>query len=169
MGMLLHDPVVPMYVEPLTVVRLEVRIGRLAAESTERLGEMPVVDNEWVARFGMLVETFRQQDARPQVHRSSPELRKSLALDLDMFDVFRVLRRIDGCDLLIQYDPNRLPFLGIDEHFDRRAVQVARRPVPMLTLTAIHRQLDRVPVGPVERFVAVKNRLYDVLPEGHVR
>ena len=52
---------------------------------------------------------------------------------------------------------------GLDGDLPGRAVEVAGRPVPVLPFAAIHRELDDVPVGAVERLVLVQEGLDAVL------
>ena len=57
---------------------------------------------------------------------------------------------------------------GLDGDLPRRAVEVAGRLVPLLSLAAVHGQLDDVPVGSVERLVLVQQGLDPVSPGGNL-
>ena len=96
--------VVPFPVESCAVGGFQVRVGRDFAESTEIIREMAVMDDEGVFRFGVLFPAMRKQDMGAEVHGAAPEFREELALNLDMFDIFRFRRIRDGRDLLIQRD-----------------------------------------------------------------
>ena len=85
-----------------------------------------------------------------------------------MLDVAGVGGGLDGRDLVVERQVERLVAPRVDPHLARLAVQVARRQRPLLTLAAVHRQLDDVAVGAVEGLVAVEQRLHPVLAGGDV-
>ena len=156
----------PCEVEPLAVVGLEVRVGRLLAESAEGLGEVAVEDHQRVSGLGVLVEPLGEQDVGAQVHRPAPELREPLALELLVLDVLgRGGSGIGGMTLssVMAIVPGGRP---VDGDLAGRAVEVAGRLVPLLPLAAVHRQLDDVPVGAVEGLVPVQQGLDAVVPGG---
>ena len=49
-----------------------------------------------------------------EVHGSAPELREQPALDADVFDVFGILRRLDGRNLLGEFDGNVVGAVWVD-------------------------------------------------------
>ena len=55
------------------------------------------------------------------------------------------------------------PVGRVEVHLHRRAVEVARLRVPVLSFALVHRHLDRVAVRAVERLVAVEQRLHVVV------
>ena len=57
--------------------------------------------HERIARLGMLVEGFRQQDDRVKIHRAAPELAEKRALEPHVLHVLGVLGLGDGRDFLI--------------------------------------------------------------------
>ena len=107
MGVLLDDPVVAGQVEPFAVVGLEVRVGRLLAETAERLGKMAVEDDQRVARLGMGVEALGQEHVGAQVHGPAPELGEPLALDSLVLDVLGGCGLGDRRDDLVEPDADR--------------------------------------------------------------
>ena len=107
MGLFLDDAVVAGQVKPLAVVGLEVRVGRLFAKPAERLGEMPVEDDEGIARVGMRIEALGQEHVGPQVHGPAPELGQPLALDSLVLDVLGGRRFGDRRDDLVEADADR--------------------------------------------------------------
>src|ERR1035441_9192574 len=121
------------------------------------------------ARARMLVEALRHENVRAQNHRAPPEGAQQLALDPDVPDVLGILRRGNRRDLPIENDPNRRRRRAAETDLLGRAVQVAWREVPVLSFASIHRQLDRVAIGAVERLVAVQHGLHVVLPRFQVR
>ena len=60
MRFLLHDVVVSVDIEACAVVGFQVRIGRLRSKAVEIRRKMAVKNHQWVARFGMFVESLRQ-------------------------------------------------------------------------------------------------------------
>src|SRR5688572_10106401 len=102
---------------------------------------MAVKDRERITRFGMFVETSRQQDVRAEVHRSAPELRQAFALNLDVLDVLRVFRRLDWWNHLIESQSD--PHPRLDTHLLRRAVKISRRAIPLLTLRSEERRVGK--------------------------
>jgi hypothetical protein len=58
--------------------------------------------------------------------------------------------------------------VGVDPHSPGRAVKITGRTIPLLSFATVHRQLDRVPVGAFERFIAMHQRLYGVLTGRHI-
>ena len=162
-GVLLLDAVVAVQLEALAVIRLQVRIGRLLAEAARIVcGKWPWLIDQRIARVRVLVEAFGQQHVRAEVHRPAPELRQALALDALVLDVLRRRRIGDRRDHLVERDRDRRVRAGSIVICTRRAVEIARRAVPLLPLAAIHRQLDDVAVGAAERLVAVEQRLHAV-------
>ena len=87
MGEFLDGAVVAGQVKPFAVVGLEVGVGRLLAKPAECLGEMSVEDHEGIARVGMRIKAFGQENVSPQVHGPAPELGQLLALDPLVLDV----------------------------------------------------------------------------------
>ena len=92
---LLLDAIVAGEFETLVVVRFEIRIGWRLAKTIEVCGEVSVKDDERLEGFGMLFESFGQQHVRTEMHRPTPELRQSFALNADVLNVLRVFRRLD--------------------------------------------------------------------------
>ena len=125
-------------------------------------------DDERIARLRVLVEALGQEQAGAEVHGAPPERGQPLALDPLVADVFRVLGRGDGRDLLVEDDADGPAAAGIEGDLPRRAVEIARRGVPALALAAVHGQLDRVAVRPVEGLVPVEKGLDVVLAGGHL-
>src|SRR5262249_31786125 len=167
-GVFLLNFVIARDFEAFDVIGLQVRIGRRFAESAEGLREMAVKHHQRVTSFGMLVETVWQQDTGPKVHRTSPEFRQLLALNLYVFDVLGVFRRLYRRYRLIERDRNRLRRIRIALAQSRLAVEIAGSPVPMLPFSAIHWQLHRMPVGPFEGFILMQQRLNPVGSGGNL-
>ncbi len=102
--LLLLDAVVAGDVKALAVVGLQVRIGRLSAEIAHAIGKVIVKNHQRKMRIGMVVEAFRHQHNRRQIHGPSPELRQQLALDFQVPDILRIFRLRDWRDFLIECD-----------------------------------------------------------------
>src|ERR1700754_1345298 len=164
--LLLNDAVVAVEFEACAVLGLQVRIGRLFAKVAEVRREMSVIDNKRVARFGMRVETFRQQDVRAEMHRASPELRQTFTLNLDVLDVLRVFGRFDRRDYFIERDRDWR--VAADPHTLRGAIEISRRAVPLLSFATVHREFDCVTICAFESFVTMEQRLHCVLAGRHV-
>ena len=86
----------------------------------------------------------------------SPELCQELALNLDVLDIFGILRRLNGRNLLIERNGVDRIAAWIEPHLFRSAKQIARRAIPVLSLTAVHRQLHGMAVFQMKRFVLVQ-------------
>ena len=162
--MLFLDAVVALDVEALGVGGLEVRIRRRLPEAADRVGEVPVVDDERVARVRVGVEALGHEDVRAEVHRAAPELREPLREDPLVPDVLRRRGIRDGRNDLVELDRKRRRLAGLDRDLARRRVEIARRLAPLLPLAAVHRELHDVPVGAPERLVPVEERLDLVRP-----
>jgi len=102
------------------------------------------------------------------VHRPSPELRQPIVQHADVLHLRRVGRRLDGWNLLIHRDSDVAAARRIDAQLHRLAVQISGLRFPALPFTLIHRHLDRVTVRPMERLVAVDERLHPVIAGGNV-
>ncbi|MFT3764561.1 MAG: hypothetical protein QM820_03450 [Minicystis sp.] len=161
--------VVPLEAEALAVLGLQVRIGRLLAEFVERRLEVAVVQEQRVARLGVLVEALGQEHGGAEEHVAAPELREQLAPHADVLDVPRVLRRLDRRDLLIEREAHDVARGRIDLQLHGLRDQVAGRLVPFLALAAVHRQLHHVAVGAMEGLVTVEDGLHEVLARREVR
>ena len=168
-GELLLNAVVRGQVEPLAVLGLEIRVGRLFAKARDRLGKVAVENDQRVTRLGMSVKSLGQEHVRSQVHGPAPELGEPLALDRLVLDVPGGGGGSDGGNHLVERDRQRLVVPGIEGDLSRRAVEVPRRLVPLLSFAAVHGQLDRVPVGAVKRLVLVKESLDAILAGGNLR
>src|SRR5215475_11594645 len=155
-GVFLLNFVIARDFKALDVIGLQVRIGGRFAESTKGVREMAVKHHQRVTSFWMLVETVWQQDAGAEVHRASPEFCQPLALNLYVLDVLGVFRRLYRRYPLIERDRNRLRASRIDLDLSRLAVEIAGSQVPMLPLSAIHRQFHSMPVGSFESLVLMQ-------------
>ena len=160
---LLLGAVVAVDLKALAVLALQVGVGRRLAPVAEVGREVAVVDDERVPCVGVRVEAFRQEDVRAEVHVSSPELRQPLAPDAHVLHVLGIRRCGQRRNDRVQLEANRIALRAVPPYFLRRAVDVAGRAVPLLALTAIHRQLDGVARGQAERLVLVQQRLHGVL------
>ncbi len=130
---------------------------------------MPLHVEHRITRLGVLVESFREEDDRAEVHRPSPELAELLALDTNVLDVLRVLGRIDRRNDSIESQGYRLVRRGVDAQSSRRAVEIARGAFPLLAFAVVHGKLQHAAVGPVKRFVNVHQGLDDVFPRREPR
>ena len=162
MRLRLLDPVVALEVKAVLVHGLEVRIRRLFAEALDGFGEVPVEDHERVARVRVVLEAERKEDVRAEKNVAPPELRQALAPDALVLDPLRGRRLGNGRDHLVERDGDRFGPGGIDLDALRRAVQVAGREVPVLTLAAVHRQFHGMAVGAVEGLVLVEDGLHEI-------
>ena len=158
---LLLGAVVARPVEPRREIRFEVRIRRHLPPVPHVGGEVPVRDEERVARVGVRVPPLGQQHMRAELHRPAPELREQLALNPLVPDVLRGCGLFDRRDHLVELDGNRAARLG-DRDGARRAVEIARRLRPLLPFTPVHRHLDRVAIAAAEGFVLVQQRLHRI-------
>src|SRR3954464_11214741 len=86
-SLFLLDLVIARDMEPLTIVRLQVRIRRLRAKVGKVAYEMIVKNCKRIMRLGVLVKSLRYQDDGAQKHRPAPELCQQLALDPDVANV----------------------------------------------------------------------------------
>ena len=111
----------------------------------------------------MRVPALRQEHDRAEEHRPAPELRQPIVLHAEVLHLRGVLRRRDRRNLLVHRDPDLAAVAGVDVHLHRLAVEVARLRVPVLSFALVHRHLDGVAVGAVERLVAVDQRLDEVV------
>ncbi len=93
-----------------------------------------------------------------------------VALDSLVLDVLGGRRIGDRRDDLVEPDRNRRSGIrvGLDGDLLRRAVQVARCLVPLLSLAAVHGQLDDGPHLAVKRLVLVQQGLNPVLAGGNL-
>ena len=80
-----------------------------------------------------------------------------------MLDVVGVVGLGDGRDFLVEHEGVADVRAGVEPDRLRRAVEVARLPVPLLPLALVRRQLDRVARREVEGLVAVQEGLDGVL------
>ena len=165
---LLLDAVVAVEAEALAVLTLHGRVRRGLAPVAEVAREVAVIDDERIACVGMSIESLREQDMRAQVHVAAPELREPLATQPHMFDVLRIRRIGDRRDDRVELDPDWTAAPAVPANLPRRAVEVARRELPLLALAAVHRQLDHVAGGEAERLVLVQQRLHRVLARRQV-
>ena len=110
----------------------------------------------------MVVESVGEEDACAEMKRPAPEFCEQLAFHPDVLDIFRVLRRRNGWDFLVEGDFDCFAFVRIDPHFFGCAEQVAGRAVPALAFSAVHGQLDGVAIGPMECLVPVEQGLHPV-------
>ena len=170
---LLFGPVVARPVEAVAVHGLQVRVRGRLAEAVEVVRKVTVVDDERIPRLRVRVPAFRQQHVRAEEHRPPPELREELALDADVLDVLRVRRIGNRRDDLVEDETDGAAPLRVDRQLLRRAEEIARRPVPLLALAPVHRELHRVAVRAAEGLVAVQQGLHrvrawrDLVEAGH--
>jgi hypothetical protein len=80
-----------------------------------------------------------------------------------MLDVLGLLRVWNGRNDSVEFDVDFATFTRVDRNQLWGAEQIPGRPVPFLPLSPVHRQLDRLPIGSVERFVFVQYRLNPIL------
>ena len=106
-SLLLLNAVVAGDVEALAVVRLQVGIGRLGAKAGEVGVEVIFIDDDRKMNVGMRIKSLGHQHVGAEVHGTSPEFGEQRALNLQVPDVFRVLRRRNRRDFLIEHDCNR--------------------------------------------------------------
>ena len=164
-SVILDDLVVAREMKALVVVRLEVLIRRLLAETAERLGKVPVEDDERVARVGMTLKTLGQEDVSAQMHGPSPEFSEELALDSLVLDVPGRLGLGNCRNHLVETDDDGCggTRARLDRHFLRRAVEIARGLVPLLAFAAVHGKLERVAVATVHGLVQMNHCLNAIL------
>ncbi len=103
-SLFLLNAVVAGNVEALAVIGLQIGIGRLGAKAAEIGIEVVFADDERKMNVGMLVESLGYQHVGAEVHGPAPELGEQRALNLEVPDVLRVLRRRDGRDFLVEHD-----------------------------------------------------------------
>ena len=166
-GLFLLNAVVAGDVEAFAVVRLQIGIGRLGAKAAEVGIEVVFVDDDRKMNVGMRIESLGHQHVGAQEHGPSPELGEQRALNLEVPDVLRVLRRRDRRDFLVEHNRNRLGRRS-QRDFLRSGIEIARRKVPVLAFAAIHGQLHGVAVGAVESLVAMQHGLHVILSRRHV-
>jgi hypothetical protein len=167
-GLLLLDAVVAVDPKTLRVLALEVGVGRFGAEIADVFWKVAVKNHQRIARLRMLVVAVRQEHVGAEKHRPSPELGQQFALNADVPDVLGVRRWLDGWNDLVELDSDdRVPF-RVEVDLPRRAVVIARGAIPLLPLSAVHRQLHRVTVSAVECFVPMEHGLQPVRARRHV-
>src|SRR5690606_36647084 len=115
-------------------------------------------------RVRVLIESGRQEHMGAEVHRCSIELSEQVALDTNMLDVLGVFRWLDRWNHLVELDSDDVGAVRVDFDSLRRAVEIARFAVPLLTLTPVGRQLDGVTGREIEGLVSVQYRLRPVFP-----
>ena len=108
-SLLLLNAVVAGNVEAFAVVRLQVGIGRLGAKAAEIGVEVVFVDDERKMNVGVRIKSLGHQHVGAEKHGTSPEFGEQRALNLEVTDVFRVLRRRNRRNFLIEHDGNRFP------------------------------------------------------------
>ena len=86
-----------------------------------------------------------------------------------MLDVFGFWRVGNWWNLRVEREPYGVAARRADGDPLRRAVQIARRAVPLLAFAAIHRQLHGMAIGTRERLVPMEQRLHGVSTRRHVR
>jgi len=119
--------------EPHTGIIRQVLIRRCSTPITKIGREMPVKDRQWIFDVGMLVESFRQQDVGADIHRPAPEFGQQLALDPNVFDIFRVFGIFDWRNDLIDRQGDLPGLRRVKMNFYRRRIDVAGRQVPVLS------------------------------------
>src|SRR5215203_4644375 len=97
------------------------------------------------------------------MHRAAPEFRQSFALNLDVFDVLRVFRWLDGFNHAVERDRNGGLCARVDADLFWFAIEITGRTVPLLAFAAIHWQFDGVTVGAFKGLITMKQRLDRVL------
>ena len=85
-----------------------------------------------------------------------------------MFDIFAVLRSIDGCDHLVQLNTDGVGRYRVKGDPFRQAVQVARGAIPVLPFPAVHGELDGMAVRTLKRFILVEQGLHVVFAGGYI-
>src|SRR5581483_9702750 len=91
--LLLLDAVITRNVEALTIVGLQIRIGRLGSKSIKISREMAVINRQRKACFGVLIEAFRNENIRAEIHGPAPEFGQQLRPNSNVSDVFGVFGR----------------------------------------------------------------------------
>ncbi len=86
-----------------------------------------------------------------------------------MLDERGVFGGLDGRDLLVEDDVDRLRRVRIKVDLRGRAVEVAGGDVPVLAFAAVHGQLEHPPIGAAEGLVAVEDGLDGVVAGGDGR
>src|SRR5690606_31013987 len=150
--------------EPVAVDARCFRIGWRFPPVVQVRGEVTVEDRERISRVRVLIESGRQEHMGAEVHRCSIELSEQVALDTNMLDVLGVFRWLDRWNHLVELDSDDVGAVRVDFDSLRRAVEIARFAVPLLTLTPVGRQLDGVTGREIEGLVSVQYRLRPVFP-----
>src|SRR5271168_4390946 len=74
----LLDAIVSGKVKALAVIRLEIWIGRLGAETMKIIVEMIFKNRQRKMCVGMRIKTFGHEHVGAQIHRAAPEFRQQL-------------------------------------------------------------------------------------------
>ena len=160
MSLLLLDDVVSLNVKSCTVVWFQVGIGRFRPESAKVGWKMPVVDDDRITCCGVLRKPVWQQNMRAEVNIFAPEFTEQFAFHADMFDVVRIFRRYDLCNLLVHANIDVLRAAGANLYFDGLRVEISGLAIPALTFATIWRQAHNFAIGQVKIFVSIQQRLY---------
>lgn len=120
-------------------------------------------------RVGVLVKTIGQEDDGANVHRPPPEIAEELTLQLNVLDVLRVLRRLDGRYRFVQANANGGGRSGVEVNLGGLAVEVAGFAIPVLPFPLIHREFQGAAVGAVERLVDIEDGLHVIIAGGDLR
>ena len=108
---------------------------------------------------------FRQQHGGAQINGLSPELRKQLALDLDVLHVLGIARRKRRGNFVGQAEPDLISGERVQMEIAHVTKQVSRRLVELLPFPLVHVGPDGVSVRTLEAGINVEQRL-DVIVAG---
>ena len=132
-----------------------------AARRCRREVALLVVDRIALCRVAVVAR--RKQNRRAELDRVAPPLAEDLTLDADSLDEFGIRRRLPRRDDFVGDEADRLAARGGEGYFDRRAIQIPGRLLPVLSFPLIHVQPDRLAVGARETRVDVDERLHPVV------
>src|ERR1044072_3510419 len=104
----------------------------------------------------MFIKTLGQEYVCAEVHLATPELRQLLALNLNVLDVLRVFGRFDWRNSFVELYCDAVVFGWINPNLLRSAVQITGSTIPLLSFATVHRQLHRVSILAMKRFVHVE-------------
>jgi hypothetical protein len=107
----------------------------------------------------MFVKAVGKKHGRAEVYRASPKCSEKLALDTDVFNVLGVLGSFDRSNFFCELNAHDTALLRIEMYAEGFIQEVAGLAVPLLTFALVGRELESVPIGTLEGFVNVKDRL----------
>src|ERR1041385_1474004 len=115
-----------------------------------------------ITHFGLAV-VARQEYSGAKVDGAAPEFRQHSALKPEAFYPRGIGRNLDRRDYLVTDQSDAIAFTSIEGHTLWRAVEVARRAIPVLPLPAVVVHPDHVAVGAPKLRINVDESLHIVV------